>query len=31
LLSFGVPVISELNAVQAEPDWRVLAGISVNF
>jgi hypothetical protein len=30
-VSFGVPVISELNGVQAEPDWRVLTGISVNF
>jgi hypothetical protein len=29
--SFGVPVISELNGLQAEPDWRLLTGISVNF
>jgi hypothetical protein len=30
-VSFGVPVFSDLNGVQAEPDWRVLTGISVHF
>ena len=30
-VSFGVPVASELNGLQAEPDWRVLTGMSINF
>jgi hypothetical protein len=30
-VSVGVPVINELNGIQAEPDWRVLTGIAVNF
>jgi hypothetical protein len=30
-VSLGIPVVSELNGLQAEPDWRLLTGISVNF
>jgi hypothetical protein len=30
-VSFGVPVVNELNGVQAEPDWRLLTGIAVSF
>lgn len=30
-VSFGVPIYGELNGLQAEPDWRVLTGMSVNF
>jgi hypothetical protein len=30
-LSFGVPVVSELNGLQAEPGWRVLTGMSIDF
>jgi len=30
-LSVGVPVVSNLNGVQAEPDYRVLSGLSVAF
>jgi hypothetical protein len=30
-VSVGVPVVNDLNGVQAEPDWRVLTGMSVNF
>jgi hypothetical protein len=30
-VSVGVPVVNELNGIQAEPDWRVLTGVAVNF
>jgi hypothetical protein len=30
-VSVGVPVVNDLNGVQAEPDWRVLTGVWVNF
>jgi hypothetical protein len=30
-LSIGMPVVSGMNGVQAEPDWRVLTGMSVGF
>lgn len=30
-VSFGVPIISDLNGLQPEPEWRVLSGVSVNF
>jgi hypothetical protein len=30
-VSVGVPVANELNGIQAEPDWRVLTGVAVNF
>jgi hypothetical protein len=29
--SFGVPIVNDLYGVQAEPDWRILSGVSVNF
>jgi hypothetical protein len=29
--SVGVPVVNELNGIQAEPDWRVLTGVAVGF
>jgi outer membrane putative beta-barrel porin/alpha-amylase len=30
-VSVGVPVSADLNGLQAEPDWRVLTGMSVGF
>ena len=27
----GVPIINDLNGLQAEPDWRVLTGVAINF
>jgi len=30
-VSVGVPVVNDMNGVQAEPDWRLLAGVSVGF
>jgi Putative MetA-pathway of phenol degradation len=30
-VSVGVPVINDLNGLQAEPSWRVLTGVAVNF
>jgi hypothetical protein len=30
-VSLGVPVINDLNGVQAKPDWRVITGASVAF
>lgn len=30
-VSVGVPVLSNLNGVQAEPDYRVLSGVAVRF
>ncbi|HWE17830.1 MAG TPA: transporter [Hyphomicrobiaceae bacterium] len=30
-LSIGVPVVNDMNGVQAEPDWRVLTGVAVSF
>jgi hypothetical protein len=30
-VSVGVPVVNELNGIQAEPDWRVLTGVAVGF
>jgi Putative MetA-pathway of phenol degradation len=30
-VSLGVPIVNDLNGVQAEPDWRVLTGVAINF
>ena len=30
-VSVGVPIVNDLNGLQAEPDWRVLTGVAVNF
>jgi hypothetical protein len=30
-VSVGVPIVNDLNGLQAEPDWRLLTGVSVNF
>jgi Putative MetA-pathway of phenol degradation len=30
-VSFGVPIISDLNGLQPEPEWRVLTGVAVSF
>ena len=30
-LSVGIPVVNDLNGIQAEPDWRVLTGFSVSL
>jgi hypothetical protein len=30
-VSFGVPIVTDLNGIQPEPEWRVLTGIAVNF
>jgi hypothetical protein len=30
-VSVGVPLVNDLNGLQAEPDWRVLSGVAVNF
>jgi len=30
-VSVGVPILNDLNGVQAEPDWRLLTGVAVNF
>jgi hypothetical protein len=30
-VSFGVPIISDLNGLQPEPEWRVLSGVAVSF
>jgi Putative MetA-pathway of phenol degradation len=30
-VSVGLPVVSEMYGVQAEPDWRLLAGVSMGF
>jgi hypothetical protein len=30
-LSVGVPIVSEPNGLQPEPDWRILSGMTVNF
>ncbi len=30
-VSLGVPIINDLNGLQAEPDWRLLTGVAVNF
>ncbi len=30
-LSVGVPVVTNLNGLQADPDWRAIAGISAGF
>jgi Putative MetA-pathway of phenol degradation len=30
-VSVGVPIVNELNGLQAEPDWRLLTGMAVNF
>ena len=29
--SVGIPVVNHVNGVQAEPDWRLLTGVAVNF
>jgi hypothetical protein len=29
--SFGVPIVNDMYGVQAEPDWRILSGVTVNF
>jgi hypothetical protein len=30
-LSVGIPVVNHVDGVQAEPDWRLLTGVAVNF
>jgi hypothetical protein len=30
-VSVGVPIISDLNGIQPEPEWRVLTGVAVSF
>lgn len=30
-VSVGIPVINHVNGIQAEPDWRLLTGVAVNF
>jgi hypothetical protein len=30
-VSIGVPIISDLNGIQPEPEWRLLTGVAVNF
>jgi hypothetical protein len=30
-VSIGVPVINDMNGVQAEPDWRLFSGVAVAF
>ncbi|HEY7645935.1 MAG TPA: transporter [Hyphomicrobiales bacterium] len=30
-VSVGIPIVNELNGIQAEPDWRVVTGVSVSF
>jgi Putative MetA-pathway of phenol degradation len=30
-VSVGVPVVNDLNGLQAEPDWRLLTGVAVSF
>jgi len=30
-LSFGVPIIKNLNGTQSEPDWRAVANIGYAF
>jgi hypothetical protein len=30
-VSVGVPIVNDLNGLQAEPDWRLLTGVAVNF
>ena len=30
-LSIGVPIVTDLNGTQAEPDWRLIAGLSAAF
>lgn len=30
-VSIGVPIVNDLNGLQAEPDWRVLTGVAVSF
>jgi hypothetical protein len=29
--SVGLPIVNEVNGVQAEPDWRLLTGVAVSF
>jgi hypothetical protein len=30
-VSVGIPVVHNLNGLQAEPDWRLLTGVAINF
>lgn len=30
-LSVGIPVVKDLNGIQAEPDWRISTGVSIAF
>lgn len=30
-VSFGIPIVDDLNGIQSEPDWRMLAGGSLSF
>jgi hypothetical protein len=30
-ISVGIPIVNDLNGVQAEPAWRILTGVAVNF
>ncbi len=30
-VSFGIPIVDDLNGIQSEPDWRITAGASLAF
>lgn len=30
-LSVGLPIVADLNGIQAEPDWRMIGGLSAAF
>jgi hypothetical protein len=30
-LSFGIPIATDLNGAQVEPDYRIVAGVGVSF
>jgi hypothetical protein len=30
-ISFGIPIVNDLNGVQSKPDWRVVTGIAMAF
>jgi hypothetical protein len=30
-ISVGVPIVSEPNGLQPEPDWRIMSGMTINF
>ena len=30
-VSFGIPIVDDLNGIQSEPDWRIFAGGTLLF